>query len=233
MIQRILKDWRFYTSLLALFFPLGWFLAQNSWNKDILIRLDQAAPAGGRNIASVDQERGQEINLPSSLLLPPGRLSQAAQRALLEGSLVEDTQNEIKISLARFLAHPPGSSGVLVCRQYKTVDIAFIAPSETNHGHTPQMTIKAPCRAHPQNPSQIGPFLIPKKQILNASPTKQFFYSSAPVAQQGIILFNHIGISWPVSWILVQLRFSHKTGEGDFILQFASRQPEDYITLQF
>ena len=221
---KIFKRWKLFIWLpffLSLFFA-GYFISKKSWDGKIFVYLNNTySPSiNVRNIASV----GKQMDLSSSLL-EGGQLIGESQKALLRSSEVENQDERIQFYLGHFLVKSKGGAFVWACQKYKTVDMTFIAPEESFHGHVPKMVLKADCKFNPDQPLQIGPFFIPKKKILNSSVKKELFRS-----EHGTLLFSHVFIQWSKKWILIQVRFIDDE-DKDLPVHFSSKREEDFLAL--
>ena len=222
--REIFKSWKLYISLPVFFFLFfsGYFISKKSWNGKFFVYLDStySSSVNVRNIASV----GKQMDLSSSLL-EGGSLTQESQKALLHSSQVKNKSNVIQFYLGHFLVKLKGGESVLACQKYKTVDMTFIAPGVSSHGHVPKMVLKADCKFSPDQPLQIGPFFIPKKRILSSDVNQELFKN-----ENGTLLFSHVSIRWPEEWILSQVRFIDDK-DKDFTVSFSSNREEDFLTL--
>ena len=222
---KIFQPWKLYIGLpfLLLLFLAGYFFSKQSWDGKVFVYLDNNTYSHSnnfRNIASVEKR----MNL-SSLVLEGGELTQESQKALLNSSRVGNQGDKIQFYLGHFLVKSKKGGSVLACQEYKKVDMTFIAPGISSHGHVPKMTLQADCHFDLEQPLQIGPFYIPKKRILGSSVNRELFKS-----EEGILLFSHVSIRWPRKWILDQVRFINDKDE-DFTVSFHSNKEEDFLTL--
>ncbi len=211
---------------LILFFPLGFFIAKKLNNDDVVMYLTPGKPHSSfRNIASVGQKN---IAIPSSLILQPGKLSDKSQHDFVKASaLISSAGDNIQFYLARFLVSSTAGEATLVCQKYNQVDIVFKAYSHAIHGHVPQMILKARCKASASRSTQLGPFNIPKKQILNSPISEQLFSSPSSIGRQ-VLLFSNVGIAWPGEWVLSELKFGNNQNQN-FSIYFTSQNPKDYF----
>ena len=177
-----------------------------------------------RGIASKENQ----MEVSPALLVSQGPLQQEKQKALTVASRVKDNGNEIVFYLGHLLLQSQGRSAVLACNKYQTVDITFEAKGVSFHGHTPKLVMKAPCSPFTKaNPRQIGPFIVPKSQILSSPTSKEIFKSKGAV-----LSFTHVSVQWPETWSLSQLRFIRQTPREDFTVYFTSNNEEDYLTFR-
>ena len=190
------KYWK--KSILAFFtfsllFYLGYVLAQQSWNGDrFILLMDTMSPSSVRNIASINSQSAFFENSP---------LTEENKAAFLNEVTVEDRGKEIAFIMPHFLVLTDSGESVLVCERYQRIHITFISPGLSFHGHAPQMTLRAECGINKQNPLQMGPFFIPKEQILQSSLDQELFQSDSAT-----VFMNHNYISWPNRWMLSQIR---------------------------
>ena len=221
---KIYKNWQFYTGsafFCALFFA-GYFISTQSWNGEFFVYLDKTySSVNARNIANVEKQ--MDI---SASLLKGSQLKQESQKALVSASRVENQKDVIQFYLGHFLVQSPGGGSVLACQQYQTVDMIFIAPEVSFHGHAPKMVLQAKCAFKPDQPLQMGPFFIPKGEILSSPVNKQLFK-----IKDATLLFSHVSIQWPNRWILSQIRFINDKKNEDFTVSFSSKKEEDFLTL--
>ena len=219
-------------SVLALCaFLAGYKLSKKSWNKKVFIYHHQPASLfSARNIAS---KQKQAIEIPASLILKPEYISQESQIAFVRASHIEHQGPFIYIYLSQFITSTPkGYSSP--CEEYQIIDIVFSAHRELIHGHQPSMRLQSPCLIHASDSTLLGPFLIPKEDILQTTVAQQLFNPPLPDPHEGkaTLLFSHLGFGWPTEWILTELKLSHSvTNKEDISIYFSSNQPEDYLTL--
>ena len=143
---------------------------------------------------------------------------------MVQSSQVDNQKDTIQFYLGHFLVKSTGGEFVLACQKYKTVDMTFIAAGVSSHGHVPKMILKAGCAFNSEKPLQIGPFVIPKRKILESSIDQQLFKGG-----EGTLLFSHVVVQWPREWILSQVRFIGDSTE-DMTVPFVSNQREDFLT---
>ncbi len=225
-MQGTIKNWKFYFSLALSFlcFSAGYSISKNSWNGEVFIYLDSISSSiNSRNIASV----AKEMNIPSTSTRIKGTtLKKDRQKALVSSSRVENLQDVIQLYLGHLLINTREGVPILACQKYQTVDLTFIAPEVSSHGHVPKMILTANCKFNPhQQPLHIGPFTIPKKTIIN-SPVDRILFTD----QDTTLLFSDISIQWPKKWILSQVRFANNKTDKDFVVAFSSNREEDFLT---
>lgn len=217
---RVFKYWKLcvVSPFFFLLFLSGYLIAKKSWHGKFFVYLDNtySRPDNFRNIASVEKKM---------FVLEGKPLAQDSQKALLHSSRVDNRNNKIKFYLGHFLVKSKNGESVLACQKYQKVEMTFIAPEISNHGHVPKMVLQANCNFDPDQPLQIGPFFVPKKRILDSSVEQEMFKSEGD-----ILLFSHVSIRWPKKWILNQVRFINDKNE-DFPVLFRSHKEEDYLTL--
>ena len=217
----IFQAWKLYIGLpfLFLLFLAGYFFSKQSWDGKFFVYLDNTYSHSNnfRNIASVEKKM---------VALEGEPLTQENQKALLKFSQPENQNGKIKFYLGHFLVKSKSGGSVLACQEYQKVDMTFIAPEVSNHGHVPKMVLQTDCNFDPnQQPLRIGPFYIPKNRILNSSVSRKLFRS-----EEGILLFSHVSIRWPKKWILDQVRLINDKDE-DFTVSFRSNKEADFLTL--
>lgn len=215
---KILKNWRFYISLISFFllFYAGWYIAQHSWDGSIFVYLDHVEPSSSvnaRNIASV----GKKMEL-----LKGGKIGD--QKALVQSSQVTNQKDTIQFYLGHFLVKSAGGGSMLACQKYQTIDMTFVAAGVSFHGHAPKMVLKASCKFNSKQPLRMGPFMIPKRKILESPVNKKLFKEG-----DDVLLFTHVNVQWPVQWVLSQVRFI--SGKKDFTIPFTSNKEKDFLTL--
>ena len=143
----------------------------------------------------------------------------------MHSSRVENKAQTIELYLGHLLVRSAGGSAKPACQEYQTVDLTFIAPEISSHGHVPKMVLKTKC---PFNANkgvlQTGPFVIPKQKILKSSVNTELF-------RQGdtTLLFSHVSLKWPEKWILSQARFIQDDTRKDFTVSFSSNKEEDFL----
>ena len=75
------------------------------------------------------------------------------------------------------------------------------------------MTLFGECKTFTQKDEkilQIGPFYIPKQEILDSKTSKLVFISDTQT-----ITFKHLPYSWPKTWLLKQVRFFNQDEKED------------------
>ncbi|MYE07622.1 MAG: hypothetical protein F4X95_02585 [Oligoflexia bacterium] len=217
-------NWKIYIGSVALLllFVAGFSISEKSWNGDVFIYLDTTSSnINTRNIASI----GKQMDTSRSLL-KGGQLKQEGQKALTNSSRIENTKEVIQFYLGHFLVKTKGGRSILACQKYQTLDMVFISPGISSHGHVPKLVMKADCNFDSNNPLHIGPFTIPKKRILSSSPHTELFKSEGAT-----LFFSHVSVQWPETWILSQVRFIQNNTHQDFTVSFSSKKEEDYFTL--
>ena len=223
-MRKMFRDWKFYigSACLLLIFVVGYSISEKSWNGEVFIYLDTTSSnINTRNIASVRKQMDT-----SRSLLKGGQLKQEGQKALTNSSRVENKKEIIQFYLGHFLVKSRGGGSILACQEYQKLDMVFISPGVSSHGHVPKLIIKADCKFDPNHPLHIGPFVIPKTKILRSSPHQGLFKS-----EDATLLFSHVSVQWPEKWILSQVRFIKNNTNQDFTVSFSSKKEEDYLTL--
>lgn len=186
----------------SLLFYLAYVLAQKSWNGDrFILLMDTMSDAKVRNIASINP---QEAFFRNFLLTDDNTAT------FLDAITVTNTETETTIVMPHFLVLNDGGESILACDQYEVIHINFIALGVSFHGHAPQMTLRAECGINEQNPMQLGPFFIPKEQILQSSVKQELFQSDTAT-----VFMHHNNISWPSRWMLDGIRLVDE-GEKEF-----------------
>ena len=216
----IFKTWKFYISFISFFllFYFGWCISQYSWDGNVFLYLDNIEPSStvnARHIASV--EKKMEI-------LKEGRMD--SQNTLVQSSQINNQEDIIQFYLGHFLVKSAGGGSVLACQKYQTVDMTFIAAGVSFHGHVPKMVLKASCRFNLKQPLQMGPFIVPKRKIIQSPLNRQLFKED-----NDTLLFTDVHIEWPEKWVLSQVRFISDEKEKDFTVVFTSNKEEDFFTL--
>ena len=217
---KIFKDWKFYINFIfiILLFCAGWYISQRSWDGNFFVYLDNAdfsASTNARYIASV--EKKMEV-------LKGGKIDN--QKALVQSFQVTNQKDIIQFYLGHFLVKSAGGGPVLACQKYQTVDMTFIAAGVSFHGHVPKMILKTACKFNLDQPLQMGPFTIPKGEILQSSVDQKLFKKG-----KDTLLFSHVVIRWPTQWVLSQVRFISDKKEKDLTVAFTSNKEEDFLTL--
>ena len=220
-MRTTVKKWKVYCGaiLLLLCFSAGYSLSKNSWDGQFFIYLDKGFPSiNSRNIAGTARKH----------LVKGKRAKQNPQQALIRSSRVEHKAGAIELYLGHLLVRVPGGSTRLACQEYQTVDLTFIAPEISSHGHVPKMVLKTKCPFDPhKDPLQTGPFVIPKKKILSSSVDTALF-------RQGdtTVLFSYVFARWPEKWILSEARFIKDDTHKDFTVSFSSNREEDFLNFR-
>ena len=201
------KHWKNSVLIVLIFsslFYLGYVLAQKSWsgNRFILL-MDTVSPSQVRNIASIN---AQDTVFNNSLL------TEQNKPVFLKKIKTEIRGGEVAITLPHFLVSSEGGESVLACEKYQNIYITFITPGLSFHGHAPQMKLRAECKVNTQNPLQMGPFFIPKEQILQSPLDQELFQSDSAT-----VFMNHQRIYWPDTWMLSQIRLVSEDSE-DFAI---------------
>ncbi len=207
------KKWKFFFGALCLIllFSIAYLIGQNSWDGKIFVAIkNERSSISSRSIASV----GKDMNL--SLLVSGEQLTKKHQEALVQHSEVKSNPDNIIFYLGQFVVFSKENQLTLVCKKYQSLNMTFIASNESFHGHSPEMILSADCSMRDGKPLQIGPFLIPKKTVLNSHGHQRVFTDDL----HGTLLFNHVDISWPRMWILSKVQFIKEGGNEDFVVRF-------------
>ncbi len=233
MSQKVQSAGIFFFQALSLsaIFIIGWWISQSSWNQKTFIYFNDTPYSNNssRNIASVKSFQA----ISPSLIFKKGLAKPQNQKILTHASQISSQTDSIQIHLSHFILLDSNGEKTLPCHHYQTIDLFFIAHQESVHGHIPQMVLKTKCSSISKNSKHIGPFLIPKKKIIQSHVTQQLFHSNVDKTQNGtIILFSHLGLFWPKEWILTQIRLSNSRTKKDFTIQFTSQQPKDYLKVE-
>lgn len=217
MSQKTFFNWKVYlgSSFLCLLFFMGYLFSTNSWNQNIFIYLNNSPSQqiNTRNIASVKKQT-KSLNFKDS-----------QQKQIISSAQFINKKDIIEYYLGHLLVTSSHAGWVLACQKYHTVDMVFLASEISFNGDTAQMILQAPCLFKHNQPLKIGPFSIPKKDILKASVNKELFKS-----KNSILFFNHITAYWPKKWTLYKIRFFNDIKSEDLILSFTSKKEEDYVS---
>ncbi len=194
-------------------FQAGYQTAQKSWGGRLFVSTQPLSSA--RGIASVkDSVKSGEHKAGKYHV------------ALIQPAQVESKTDTVDIHLGGFLVPSPEGRLLPVCDLYDMLDMEFVAMGLAIHGHVPKLVIKARCILNAQR--QIGPFVIPKKKILDSS-VRQALFSSPHLT----LLFYHVSMSWPYEWLMTQVRFiDRKTGK-DLTVTLPNKTPEESLVLEF
>ena len=176
----------------SLLFYLAYVLAQKSWNGDRFILMDAMSSAQVRNIASINSQEAVFTNF---------LLTEDNKPTFLDAVTVEETKEETSLILPHFLVLNDSGESILACEQYESIYINFEALGVSFHGHAPQMKLRVECETNTQQPLQLGPFFIPREQILQSPMNQELFQSDSAT-----VFMHHNYISWPRTWMLKWIR---------------------------
>ena len=186
---------------------LGAFMGVRSWEGRIYVSL--RPPSEGRKIASSDP--AEEI-----LSLSLEEIGLKAREKLFGVSQINETDSQLRFHLGNFLVRSPfDESPQLVCQAYSFLEMTFTARGVNLSGDSGMMLVQSPCRQ--KDKTMIGPFWIPKKDILD-NPGRSSF--SLP-EEETLIRFYNAAIALTPRWLLTDARFFNSPEEDGFIVQFA------------
>lgn len=188
-----------------LLFALGLFFGVQSWNKNLYVSWE---PVKDRGLAATQDEDSQVIlNITSNDLI------EDAGPALFNNTQVLEDDN-LTFYLGNMLV--PNSSTQrhqFICETFSTVEFSFYAQGISLNGEPGFMLVQSPCRT--EKLEQIGPFIIPKKEILNNSEKRSFEFPDIDT----FVRFYQSSPELTPSWFLNYVRFFNEEGQ-EFIVKF-------------
>ena len=207
-----------YGICLLLVFGAGWQIANKSWDGALYVYVNPS-PQGmsARNIASV--KKGIKK-------IPAHTKKESPQKTVVLSAEIAHTKEQIQIVLGHPLSNSTNKP-TLACQEYQKIDMIWIASEVSFHGHAPKLSMKADCRFDVDNPSLIGPFMIPREQIITAPLSQKLFRNK----KGDILLFSHVHLRWPKKWFLSQLSFVDGKKQKQ-VINFTGPKEEDFLTLK-
>ena len=228
--------------VICLSFGFGYKLSYSSWDEKVSISRHKSLYS--RGLASV--EGATKIETVSNSFLDSQNLFDQARHFSKDGKIIFYVGNLISKDLK-------GNKN-FVCDVYSQVHFYFEADGIFQRGEPVTMTIHSSCKTDENNHS-IGPFFIPVQEILKSSVSQKNFPTREeevdtvnsdhsehihPKIQKhfsitdGDIFFNNIAISWPRSWILMEVTFQ-SASQDQYRVEARIPQTEDetFFTIDF
>jgi len=192
-------------------FYFGYRLSYQSGNKKVVIALNPLSPK--RGLAGAEK-------------LSLRVLSTNQQQNLIKNAVVEQTGETTTFYLGHFMVQSHDNF-ILACQKYQKINMVFIAPAISVHGHVPEMHIRSDCMEARGSSSRIGPFIIPKKQIRETSIRDQNLFNSTT----SVILFNHISLRRPKRWVLKELTLKNERENEQTVIDMSINKEQDSFSI--
>ena len=197
-------------------FSLGLFFGIRSWNKSLYV---QWSPSYERGLA-------QEESSKTILHLSYENLNQKASEMLFSQNQVIEKEDSIAFYLGNFLVKDPHLKEYrFICQIFPLVEFSFSALGISLSGEEGLMVVQSPCNM--ENTDLIGPFWIPKKDILKEASKKYFEIPEKNV----FVHFYNASTTLTPSWFLKNVRFFNENQDDDFLIHFTAGQPSSFFEL--
>ena len=194
-----------FTALIALFILVfGLFLGFQSWNKNLYVSWKPM----GRGLAGESKEE-LVLNLSSEQLISNFKT------VLFEDIQAIDEEGLVKLYLRNLLIpNKKTKEYAFLCEIFSFVELSFSSLDISFSGEPGLMLVESPCRE--KDMDSIGPFFIPKKEILADKGKSSFEFEE----METFVHFYKASIALTPRWLLKSIRFFNKDNEEELLSLF-------------
>ena len=205
-LKKILKKFRKKIVAFALLglalFGLGLFLGLRSWDKNLYVSWTPT----GRGLAG-ESEKETVLNISSNQLIPDmASVLFGANKIINQDGVIQFYLSNLLIPNENTQEH------AFLCEVFSSVEFSFVALGISLSGDPGLMVVESPCRA--EDMDFIGPFFIPKQDILANNTQKAFEFEE----METFIRFYKASIALTPRWLLKSVRFFNTDDENELLV---------------
>ena len=188
-------------------FLLGLFFGLYSWNQNLYVSW---SPAFQRGLAE-DSQSEVLLNISANQVV------EKANEVLFQDIRLIEEEDSLTFYLGSVLV-PDKASGQyrFLCEIFSHVEFSFTPVGVLLSGDPGLMILQSPCRQEEE--LELGPFFIPKKEILASPEKNSFTFEEA----EDYISFYKASVVLTPSWLLTTIRFFNTNQENsrEFIVRY-------------
>ena len=209
----------FFIAGTGVLFVVGLIFGLRSWNQNLYVSW---SPPSERGLAEDSQDEVL-VNISQEEMI--GR----ADEALFENVRLIEDENLLTFYLGNILV-PDEATGQyrFLCDIYSYIEFSFAPIGIKLSGDPGAMILQSPCR---QEEFELGPFFIPRKEILNSPEKRSFEFEEI----ESYLSFYKSSVVLTPSWILKTVRLfngeqatNNQEDNEEFIIRYNPKNNEPF-----